>query len=100
MEGSDCCLIQGSILAFAWRDWGRPRKACQDSWSLDWDLNPGPPEQEQECQRLDRVSPLVHLRGGVLVGMSMETWLHGCNWTALDSRFTNVQLADVRFNIF
>jgi hypothetical protein len=32
----------------AWRNWGRWRKTCQDSRSLDWDKNWGPLEREVE----------------------------------------------------
>jgi hypothetical protein len=35
--------LQGTILAFAWKDWGKPRTP-KDSRSPSRDLKPGPPE--------------------------------------------------------
>jgi hypothetical protein len=39
MKGSSHGLIYGIILAFAWRDCGKPQIARQDSRSLDQDMN-------------------------------------------------------------
>jgi hypothetical protein len=45
-EGSDRGLNWGTIPAFAWRVWGKPRNISADIRSLGRYLNPGPPEFE------------------------------------------------------
>jgi hypothetical protein len=48
LEGRGSGQISGTIPAFAWRDWGNPRKLGQDIWSPSRDVNPGPSEYEAE----------------------------------------------------
>jgi hypothetical protein len=44
LVGSGCGLISGTITAFAWRDWGKPRNTSIGD--RDRDFNLGPPEYE------------------------------------------------------
>jgi hypothetical protein len=46
LEGKHLGLMQGILLVFAWRNWEKPRKTCQGSWSPGTDVNPVPPEYE------------------------------------------------------
>jgi hypothetical protein len=50
VKGSGHGLIKGTVLAFAWWDWGKlQKKLSHDSQSLGSDFNPGPSKYEAEC---------------------------------------------------
>jgi hypothetical protein len=44
MERSGSDQTEGTVAVFAWRDEGKPRKACLVCGSVGRDLNPGPPD--------------------------------------------------------
>jgi hypothetical protein len=45
----------GTILLFAWRNWGRPQKSFQNSRFLSWDSNRAvPPGYERTALRLEK----------------------------------------------